>query len=188
MIIFSINKISIYAPFILGVLFVTPFLFFPKIFGVFLGEDYINDANYKKTILMILITTVLMLYKQGIARIMIMNNLMWFSFFSNLIWGIVLLTTFQLMSIKDARVFAFSYFLAYLFNILVIVPYYTYKKIIKKEYIINLKVIIVWLLFGLCGVTLYFEDYQNIYKFVLLILVMITFAVLFFKIIKQDNI
>lgn len=183
----AINKISMFAPFFLGIILVTPFLFFPNIFGLFLGEEYVGDPNYRQTIILILITTVLILYKQGIARIMIINNLMWFSFMSNLVWGIVLLISFKFNFIKDARTFAFSYFLAYFFNILIIVPYYTHKKIIKKEFVFSINVVCLWGLFIIMALLLFFNRYSVITKLIMLISSMIIFIILFFKIIKKEK-
>ncbi|NKI26854.1 oligosaccharide flippase family protein [Arenibacter sp. 6A1] len=181
----SINKISIYGPLFLGITLVIPFLFFPQIFGFFLGSEYVNDPNYNQTMILILITTILMLYKQGIARIMVINNLMWFSFCSNLIWGLVLLMTFKLSNIKDARTFAFSYFIAYVINILVIIPYYTKKGIIPKKYVANLAMFALWILLGIISIVLYFNNFSIIINLLGFFVSLAAFFGIFFKLIKK---
>lgn len=180
-----INKINLYAPLFLGVVAVTPFLFFPEAFGFFLGDDFVGDPNYEQTMLLILITTVLILYKQGIARIMVINNLMWFSFFSNLLWGIVLLITFKIFELKDSRTFAFSYFVAYLTNILIIAPYYTHKGIIPQDYVNNKPMFFLWALIALIGIAKYFNNF-SFAENILGLLVCIGFlTIIFYRLIKN---
>lgn len=183
----KIERLNLIIPWAIGIFMVLPVFFFPNIYGVLLGKEYMEDANYKGTLFLILITTTIMLYKQGIARIMIVNNLMWLSFLSNLIWGIILLSVFYFTKIKDAESMAFAYFIAYIVNTVIIIPIYVKRKIIPLSLIKSKLSILIWIIFSILVVTLYqFNVVSVAQKVIGLGFFFSVFAILFYNLLMKD--
>ncbi|PIA79011.1 hypothetical protein BFR04_05680 [Gaetbulibacter sp. 4G1] len=184
----KLEKLNILLPWAFGVLVALPVLFFPEILGIFFGSDYLKDENYRTTVIFIILITVLVLFKNGMARIMIVNNLMWFSFVSNLVWGIVLVSAFYFNPVKDSVTLALSYAIAYVINILISVPFYVYKKIIPMSIIYSKLSIFVWFFF-LFLVYVIFNglDLDNLSKVILLTLFFIIFCLCFYKMFLNEE-
>lgn len=180
----EISKINMIVPWFIGIVAVLPIMFFPNFFGQIFGDEYFMDNNYIPTLMLILITTVIMLFKQGIARIMVVNNLMWFSFFSNLIWGLTLIGVLYFSTLKTSVTLALSFLVAYIVNILIIIPVYLIKNIIPKNIILSKVSILIWVLFGIvCFVSFYFT-FDIIERSMIFLISIILFIILFFKLIK----
>src|SRR5690606_12063426 len=118
----KIEQINLILPWVIGFITMMPILFFPEILGVFLKDEYTHDINFNYTVFMIAIITILVLFKNGMSRIMIVHDLMWFSFVSNLIWGLIFIGTFYFFETKDAVTMSLSYVIAYFINIIIIIP------------------------------------------------------------------
>ncbi|SFW64015.1 Membrane protein involved in the export of O-antigen and teichoic acid [Sinomicrobium oceani] len=182
-----IEKLNLIIPWAIGTCMVLPILFFPSIFNVFLGEEYTGDDNYRKTLFLIMLTTTIILYKQGIARIMIVNSLMWFSFFSNLVWGTLLVLFFYFVKNKNAETLAYSYFIAYVINTILIIPIYIKKKIIPLTLITSRWAILIWIIFSGTFIVFYNYSFENvIFRIFALVILFITFVGLFYNLLLKD--
>lgn len=183
----KIDKLNILIPWSMGIVITTPFFIFPELLGALFGKSYIGDIHFTSTTILILITTVFVLFKNGLSRIMIVNNLMWLSFFSNLLWGIVLITTFYITGYKNAIGISLSYTLAYTINILIIIPIYLQKKIIPKTVLLSIESLGVWLFFG----SLIFISINNtesiIIKFLTLFIYLTIFITLFYLMLNKNE-
>lgn len=183
----KMEKMNLLLPWGLSLIAITPILLFPGLLGILLDDAYMNDPNFRLTTIFIAILTVLVLFKHGMARIMIINNLMWFSFLSNLIWGVVLLITFYISPVKDAVSISFAYVIAYLINILFIIPFYLKKNIIPKHIVISKRSLIIWCLFGLIVLVSFFSDKIDVViRSVLLGFFIVLFSINFYKSFKYD--
>ena len=183
-----IERLNLITPWAIGIFIVLPILFFPSIFNIFLSEEYINDPNFYSTLLLIMLTTTIILYKQGIARIMIVNSLMWFSFFSNLLWGLILIFSFYFMENKNAETMAYAYFFAYLFNTLIIIPFFIKKKIIPLSLINSKWAIFIWILFISDFILLYsYEIPYILIKILLFVLSIGAFTLFFYKLLMKKE-
>lgn len=180
-----INKLNLVLPWSLGIFAAVPILMFPEIIGILFGSEYVNDKNFDTTIVLIIIITVLVMYKNGMARIMIVNNLMWFSFVSNLLWGVVIITHFILTPNKDAVGLSLSYIVAYVVNILFILPLYVKKGIIPMSLIKSKESIVIWVLFStLVFISFRIDHLSIIIRLIFLFLFIIMFSILFYKLLK----
>lgn len=183
----KVERLNLIIPWAIGVLMVLPIFFFPNIYGVLLGQEYMEDSNYKGTMFLILVTTTIMLYKQGIARIMIVNNLMWLSFLSNLIWGVLIISVFFFTKDKNAATMAFSYFVAYVINTIIIIPIYVKRKIIPLSLIKSRLSMLIWIIFSTLVITLYQFDISSIALRILgLIISTGVFTSLFYKLLLKE--
>ena len=183
----KMEKMNLLLPWGLSLISITPILLFPELLGILLDDGYISDPNFRLTTIFIGIFTVLVLYKNGMARIMIINNLMWFSFLSNLIWGVVLLFTFYISPVKDAVSISFAYLIAYLINILFIIPFYLKKNIIPRKIVISKRALIIWCLFGIIVFVSFFSDEIHIaIRSILLGFFLVLFSINFYKSFNYD--
>ncbi len=183
----KIDKISLILPWAIGVFGSLPFICFPELFGIIFGNDYLKDSNFFNTYLIVLLFTIVMLYKQGIARIMVLNDLMWFSFLSNLIWGLCLVGSFVLLKDDGAAGLASAYLIAYCINVSFIIPLYLKRKIIPKFLVFSPYAISVWLsVIGLAFICYYFEMNLFVKSSIILISSSI-FVFLFYKLFNSSE-
>lgn len=182
----AIEKLNLILPWSLAVLVSTPILLFPELLGLLFNQEYLQDKNFKWTIVLIIITTILVLYKNGMGRIMIVNNLMWFSFFSNLLWGLVLVSVFYFSPFKNAVSLSLAYAIAYFVNIILIIPVYVYKKIIPISIIASKESILIWILLSslvyvsIIGIVMYL-------KIGLLLIYTALFIYLFYRLLNKKQ-
>lgn len=184
----KIGQINLLLPWIIGFVAMLPVLFFPEILGLLLKAEYIKDKNFSFTVFMVAIITILVLFKNGMSRIMIVHDLMWFSFLSNFIWGFTLITTFFFMETKNAVTMALSYVIAYFINILIVIPVYVRKNIIPLNIIYSKWAVLIWsVFFAVIGVV-----FSNLFINIYYKLTMLTFCLLsvlfsFYKIIEDEK-
>lgn len=180
----KIDKISLILPWAIGIFGALPFICFPELFGLVFGDDYLNDTHFFNTYLIVLLFTIVMLYKQGIARIMILNELMWFSFLSNLIWGLSLIVSFFMLKDQGAVGLAWSYLIAYCINIIFIIPLYLKRNIIPKFLVFSPYAIILWLVLIALALMCYFIEMNLLVKFTVSLVSSLIFGYLFYKLFK----
>ncbi|WP_062053293.1 oligosaccharide flippase family protein [Aquimarina longa] len=180
----SIDRINVVLPWAIGILVSLPILFFSYFFGSIFGKEYVLDDNYRVTLFLVVFTTVVMLYKQGLARIMIVNNLMWFSFLSNMIWGVALLVSFYCFSDKTPKSLAISYLIAYSINTIIVFPIYIKRKIIPIHLIKSTDSFIIWILFITIVVSVYYYPDMSIgLRLISMIGSMLVFSFFFYRLI-----
>jgi uncharacterized membrane protein YfcA len=88
--------------------------------------------------------TAIIMYKQGLARVLAANNLMWWSVLSNAVWGVLLLFSFYWLRHFGALGLAASLLLAYIANALVFVPFYARRHLVPRDTLISLRAAVVW--------------------------------------------
>ena len=103
---------------------------FPEILSLLFGKQYSGAAAHSVLSLVMLYTAII-LYKQGLARVLAVNNLMWWSVLSNAVWAAVLLFSFYWFRHLGALGLAVSLLLAYIVNVLVFVPLYASRKFVR---------------------------------------------------------
>ena len=103
---------------------------FPEILSLLFGQQYSGAAAHRVLSLVMLYTAII-LYKQGLARVLAVNNLMWWSVLSNAVWAAVLLFSFYWFRHLGALGLAVSLLLAYIVNVLVFVPLYASRKFVR---------------------------------------------------------
>jgi hypothetical protein len=173
-------------PWAVGLFLIAPVLIFPEILGLFLNDSYVEDENFKWTTVLICIFTVFVLFKNGMGRVMVINNLMWFSFFSNALWGITLISIFALTSTKNSVTFSMAYVVAYFVNIVFVVPYYLNKNIIPKKVILSKNALAIWIVFSICVLMAISSSKLSVLiRLLVLVLVLSAYMYSFLKIYKN---
>lgn len=183
----KIDKISLLLPWVIGIFGSIPFILFPELFEIIFSKEYTSDPHFLNTYLVILLSTVIVLYKQGIARIMVVKDLMWFSFLDNLIWGITLILSFYFLAFKGAYGLSLSYLIAYITNIFIILPLYLKWKLIPRFLVTSPLTLLIWVVLILTvAVNLFYEISLSL-RFILSVISNILFIYLFYKLFKHQE-
>jgi len=150
-----IDKINLILPFMLGVAINTPLIIFPEVMGFAYGVKYNNHHAYL-TLVLILNFTIIMAFKDGIARNFAAANLMWFSFFSNLMWASMAIISMNFLKDEGSIGRALSFLLAYIISNLIFVFFYIRKELIPKNSL-SISIIFITILVLLSNAFYYFE-------------------------------
>lgn len=122
---FKLHILNAYSTWYLATSITALFLFFSKpILGLF-GKGFVSGNLVLVTILC---TIPIVTYKDGIARLIQAKSLMWYGFFSNLLWGIILIVMTYMLAKNGALGLGIAYVAAYLLNSIIVVPFY-FKKL-----------------------------------------------------------
>ena len=162
------NRFNILAPWAMGIFLTVPLLFFPEIGSLIFGESY-EKQTFSITFIFILLFSAILMFKQGLGRIMIVHDLQWYSFGSNLLWAIILLVAFYFFKDKNSISLAISYFIAYLISTLIIIPVYFRKKIIPKHTFESKEGILIWILFAGFSLVYFIVDNYTLRFFIMLL-------------------
>lgn len=138
-----IAKLNVLAPWLLTLLICIPFLCFPYIGEVVFGKDYQGD-EFNETFLYIILFTLVIMYNQGVERILAVKNMQWIRFLSNMIWGIVLLGVYCLLREEGSVGLSKGYLAGYLVVTMIVFPICIVKRYIPKEFIFSRYVILMW--------------------------------------------
>ena len=153
----KIGTVNILSSWILGVIAAMPLLCFPEIAQMIFGRDYQN-YTFKVTFSIVVFYTCIMMFKQGLARTLAANNLLWWGFFSNAFWAIILILS-ALFSVRwGATGLAASFCIAYIVNTLILVPLYYSRKLVPTGTLISIESALIWFIL----VTLVFLNIANV--------------------------
>lgn len=139
-----LNRVNILSSWSIALFPALVLICFPEIIGLVFGADFSGQAEQRTLILVMAFTCVLM-YKDGLGRLLATNNLMWWGFFSNLLWAVLLVAGSVYLVRFGAVGLAASFALAYVLNTIIIVPLYVYKGLAPKEAIVSRETALIWL-------------------------------------------
>ncbi|MDM1073325.1 oligosaccharide flippase family protein [Empedobacter brevis] len=181
---FNINQ-----SYIIVVIIFLPIIILPDIFSGLYGNKYQNNEMYI-SLMFVSLSTIIIGQRQGIARNFAAGNLMWFSVFSNFIWAVTSIAFCYLLLDYGAKGRAIGFFIGYLINSIIFIPYYLNKKLIHRDllisktnlaillivvssylsfiyienYFIRIGIMIVMLLFSLLSFYKWFKNYTDVRK------------------------
>lgn len=139
-----LSRVNIIVTWSLGVFIALPLLSFPELPQMIYGNKFSN-FSFKYTFVLIVFISCIFVYKQGLTRVLTAGNLLWWVFLSNLIWGVLFLSSaFFLVkwgAIGIAAAFAFSY----ISSTVVFLPWYLRLGLIPKNTIISFEAVVIWL-------------------------------------------
>ncbi len=139
-----LGRANILATWAIGVLPSLPLLAFPEIAEWAFGEGF-RGADFRCTVLATVLATSVIIYKQGLARVLTSQNLMWWGLLSNSIWGLLLLGSAVFLVRYGAVGIATSYAIAYALNTIVFVPFYLRRKLIPDGTLVSVEAGYIWL-------------------------------------------
>ena len=178
----SFNRFNIIIPWAIGIALTLPFLFFPEIGEFVWGQDYAGK-NFRLCFVFTMFFNLIMMYKQGIARILSVYNLQWLGVLSNTLWGVTLLTSIWFLKSYGAIGLAISYVIAYTISTIVVLPFYQKRKLIPKNTIFSKYALLLWL----SSVGILLLNIENTSLYIRGILLLVAIPVYFFIFKKYFN-
>lgn len=141
----KLGVVNILLIWMLSLMVATPLLCFPEIVLQAYGREF-DVPNFHITLSLVIFASLVMIYKEGLSRVLIANSMMWWGFLSNTIWGVSLIfTTFATVHMGAVGV-AISLAIAYLFSTSIFIPFYYSRKIAPKEILFSTRCNIIWLI------------------------------------------
>ncbi|MEM5810046.1 MAG: oligosaccharide flippase family protein [Candidatus Aenigmatarchaeota archaeon] len=113
-------------------------IFFTRQILNLFGKEFIAG---EVTLIIVLFSIPILTYKDGIARLVQVKELMWYSLFSNMLWGVFLIVlTLKLVKYGSVGL-SIGYLISYFLNTLIVVPFYFRKikmlRLIKNDLLIG---------------------------------------------------
>lgn len=134
------NMLSSWA---IGIFLSLPLVCFPEICQICLGTEF-SGAEFSGTLSLVLLSTCLILFKQGIAREMAAQGLLWWSFLSNMVWAVALLVGAVFWAPLGAVGVATAGVLSYVVNIGFFIPFYIRRRVIPLKTLVSWEALIIW--------------------------------------------
>lgn len=139
----KLEAINNFVPWAIGIFLSLPFILVPEIAGIAFGKDF-TSGNLNGTVVIVMIGTIVIAHRQGIARNFAAGNFMWWSMLSNGIWG--LLAILYMIGLKQggsegrAGAYAFAYFI----STVVFIPFYIKKELADRYFLISPESLAIW--------------------------------------------
>lgn len=139
-----LSKVNVLLTWGLGVFVALPLLCFPELAQILFGQKF-SGASFTNTFVFIIFITCIIVYKQGLARVLIAGNLLWWGVLSNLIWGVLVLSIAFFFVKWGAVGLAAAYAIAYILNTVFFVPWYLRLGLVPRSTIISIESGVIWL-------------------------------------------
>lgn len=131
----------------LGFFLLAPLMAFPEIVGVLFGGGYAGRPLNVTMVLAMAVTNIV-LYKQGLARVLTARALLWWGVLSNGVWAATLLLCTWWLAPAGAVGLAGAFLIAYVVNVAVFIPLYTGKRLVPRSTIVSWEALGIWTLLG----------------------------------------
>jgi len=176
---------NIIIPWVIGIALNLPLILFPEIMAFFFGDKY-NTADFKITIILVALFSIIIAHRQGISRNFAAANLMWWSVTGNIFWAIVLIICAIFLAEMGSIGLGISFFIAYLLNTIIFLPFYLKKKLIDKKLLISKYSLLIWIIIFM-SIPIYFYIDSLVLKIFILINMIIILAYLFLLLWREFN-
>lgn len=130
-------------PWAIGIFISMPFMFIPEIGEMLFGKEFAGQA-LKSSIVIIMISTIIISHRQGIARNFAAGSYMWWGVLGNAFWGVAALITMYFLKDTGAEGRSAAFCVAYVLNTLVFIPFYLKKQLCDRDYIASLESNAIW--------------------------------------------
>jgi len=145
----KLGIVNILSSWILGVIAAIPLLCFPEAAQVIFGDAY-NNYSFKVVLSFVVLCTSVITFKEGLARVLSANSLLWWGFFSNALWAaLLIISTVYLVNLGAAGLSA-ALLIAYVINTVILLPLYYYRNLVPGGTLLSFESAVIWgILFGL---------------------------------------
>ena len=176
------QKFNLLGQWHIGILIILPFIAFPEIGELLFGKEYIGQ-EFRWTFLFVLLFTLLIFFKQGFVRLLVVHELQWQAFMWNITWVIVFLISFIYFRNFGSIGLAMNYSIAHIFSLFFILRILKKRNLLDYKQFFTKNTIIIWLiifiLFGL--------NYETINVFYRIPFLMIAYLFIIILIYKDFN-
>lgn len=179
----NLNRINIIFPWFIGVIVILPFIIYPEIGELLYGKSFAG-SSFRWTFILVLLFTLVIMYKQGLARLLAVHNMQWISLCSNAIWAIILFVSFIMLQNLGAVGLCISYLFAYIISTIIIMPILSYMKLIPANTIFSHYALYIWMII-LIVFFINFYELSSTERLPILLVSTILVVVLFYKYINR---
>ncbi len=116
---------------------------FPGLISMLYGPEYAG-TEFNRLFALMMMVSIILAYKEGIARKLIVGELLWWGMLSNFVWGIFFILAVYFYRESGASGLALAYILSYILNTVIFVPFYLRRKVISKELLASSTVLMSW--------------------------------------------
>jgi O-antigen/teichoic acid export membrane protein len=128
----KMSYVNLYGSWYFYLLVSVPLLMFPQLAAVPFGAEF-RTATFSDVTVLLLLYSGLLLYYQGVLRLVVLSGSMWLAFGTNLLEGLTLIAAFYVAQDYGARGLAIAYVASYVIRIAVSVPLFVRRGVIPKE-------------------------------------------------------
>ncbi|MCF6156660.1 MAG: polysaccharide biosynthesis protein [Candidatus Brocadia sp.] len=139
----KLGTVNILSTWILGVIVAIPLLCFPEIIQTLFGANF-DTRSFTITFSIVVFYTSVMLYKAGLARVLVSKNLLWWGLFSNIIWATILIVSAAFFMRWGAAGLSMSFAIAYVLNTFILLPLYYSRNLVPKGTLFSFESVIIW--------------------------------------------
>lgn len=143
----KLGTVNILSTWILGVIVAIPLLCFPEIAQLVFGSDYAT-RSFRVTFSLVVFCSSIMTFGAGTARVLVAKNLLWWAFFSNALWAAILIGSTAFLVRWGASGLATSLVIAYIFQMVCVLPICYFRELIPKETLFSVKSVSIWFVLG----------------------------------------
>jgi hypothetical protein len=122
--------LTIYASWYVFLVICAPFLLVPGLGAVFFGASFASPSFAEATVLL-LIYSALLVYYQGITRMMALAGNMWFSLVTNVVEGASLLVAIFALATEGAAGLALAFVISYVARLIVSLPFIIRQRVMS---------------------------------------------------------
>jgi O-antigen/teichoic acid export membrane protein len=170
------NRCNVIISWALGLLIAIPLICFPEIIERILGGQY-TSLQTQRTVILVMCFTIITLYRQGLTRTIIVNEMMWWGLLDNITWAAILCLSFYSLHKLGAVGLAASLLIAYVINTIAFVPFYVSKALVPLGTMLSREAYTIWAIIGLTA----FISFQSAEWIFRLFLLAITLLLLYFS-------
>lgn len=132
----KIQLLTLYGSWYLFLIIALPFLLIPDLLILLFGEKFTDPHLFSVNLLLLLYCGMLMYY-QGIMRILILNDSLWFAFLTNIVEGVILISVYYIFRQYGAIGLGYGYVASYIGRILISIPIMINRKMIDVRVLFN---------------------------------------------------
>jgi hypothetical protein len=138
-----LGRVNMLSSWCIAVMVIVPLLCFPEIAELLFGKAY-GGAAFRTTFVLMMFYTCILMFKQGLARVLAANSLMWWGFLSNSIWAVVAIGLAWHLVAWGAMGLAASFAIAYAVNTLLLVPLYHFRRLVPSGTLVSAESLVIW--------------------------------------------
>lgn len=139
-----IEKINLTLSWITAIAIGLPLINLPDVISMLYGKQYAS-YSYSICIVVCILVSIIMAYKDGVARAMLSEGCMWRGVADNCVWGAALILSTIFLRRKGAIGLASSFAIAYVISAVIFIPYNIHKKTIERKYIFSKWICVGWI-------------------------------------------
>lgn len=165
--------INYFGAWYIAILVALPLLVFPEIVSLIIGDSY-NKQVVLPVVSLSLISALIISYRQGISRDLIMKNKMWLSAGNTVQWSLTTVFAFLFFKKYGAVGFALSFTIGYFSHLILFMPYIIKLKISPPSIFYNIRVIFTWqILLAIVYINLEIQGFKRIISTLIAVLLLL---------------